>query len=162
MPPAIIIAPTAPGTMVTSAAALLVAEVKELVTGVVAVPSMPPFELDRPVLVSVDISDDEELLLAADDDDAAADAELVGIVAPAVTRKDDAVVEEDWACASTARSEMSMVRLRRRMTIVESCVVSPWRLVEDLYSPVLYSRLSAKCLRSWCSSTLLDISHKPR
>lgn len=96
------------------------ADVKELVTGVVAVPRIPPFELDRPVPVVLDES--EVMLLALADE--AADAEsdevevIVGTEPREVTRIVSAVVDNSWAYAPRARREISGVSVRRRMVRV--------------------------------------------
>lgn len=129
-PPRTSIAPTAPGTTVTAAALFPLTEVNELVTGVVAVPRIPPFELDRPVpvvIVSLDIDEDDELPLADDEE-----VEVVGIDAPEVTRKDEAVSDvEDWAWACRARSERNGVRVRKRMVsggLLDGFGGSDWQL----------------------------------
>ena len=88
-------------------------EVKELVTGVVAVPRIPPFELDRPVplLVSLDISEELLLLLA----EAEAEVIVVAIDAPSVTWNDEAVADVDCAHVSRANKSKRGVSIRSRM-----------------------------------------------
>lgn len=98
--------------------AALAAELAALLTAVVALPRIPPFELDRPVLVSVplDSLEEDDMLLVL------LVSLLDTVIEPAPLAMDTAVVPEreaavSWAIASNARSEMNGTRARKRMMI---------------------------------------------